>query len=51
VTSNSIFFFPTKEPFKKDDVQQKQFVEDLTLLIIKNHLPLQFVESSWLKKI
>ncbi len=51
VSSNSISrLFATKEPFKKDNVQQKQFMEDLTLLIIKNHLPLQFVESSWLKR-
>jgi hypothetical protein len=45
VSSNSIFsFFIAKEPFKKDDVQQNVFLEDLTLLIIKNHLPLQFVK-------
>jgi hypothetical protein len=25
------------------------FVENLTLLIMKNHLPLQFVDSVWLK--
>ncbi len=25
------------------------FVENLALLIVKNHLPLQFVESVWLK--
>jgi hypothetical protein len=51
VSSNSIsLFFATKEPFKKDDVQQKQSLEDLTLLIVKNHLPLQLVESSWLKR-
>jgi len=25
------------------------FMENLTLLIVKNHLPLQFVESVWLK--
>jgi hypothetical protein len=37
-------FFTAKEPFKKDDVQQNVFLEDLTLLIIKNHLPLQFVK-------
>jgi len=36
--------FATKEPFKKDDVQQKQFLEYLTFLIVKNHLPLHFVE-------
>jgi hypothetical protein len=39
-----------KEPFKKYDVQQKQILEDLGLLIIKNHLPLQFVENIWLKR-
>jgi hypothetical protein len=43
-------FFATKEPFKKNDVQQKQFLEDLTFLIVKNHISLQFVENSWLKK-
>jgi len=31
-------------------VQPKQFLEDLSFLIVKNHLPLQFVESSWLKR-
>jgi hypothetical protein len=31
-------------------MQQKQILEDLTLLIVKNHFPLQFVEISWLKK-
>ncbi len=47
ISSNSISSaFVTKEPFKKDDVQQKQFLEDLGLLIVKNHLPLQFVKSS-----
>jgi hypothetical protein len=45
-----LVFFVANEPFKKYDVQQKQFSEDLTLLIIKNHVPLQFVESSWLKR-
>jgi len=41
VSSNSISsFFVAKEPFKKDDVSQKQKLEDLTLLIIENHLPL-----------
>jgi hypothetical protein len=40
VFSNSIFsFFVAKELFKKDDVQQIFFWEDLTLLIVKNHLP------------
>jgi hypothetical protein len=51
LSSNSIFsFFAAKKPFKKDDVQQKQFLKDLIILIVKSHLPLQFVESSWLKR-
>jgi len=51
VSSNSIFsFFVAKKPFKKNDVQQKKNLEDLILLIVKNHLHLQFVKSSWLKK-
>jgi hypothetical protein len=31
-------------------VQQKQILEDLGLLIVKNHLLLQFVKSSYLKR-
>jgi hypothetical protein len=42
-------FFCTKDPFKKDFVQQKQFLQDLAFLVVKNHLPIQFVESTWLK--
>ncbi len=30
-------FFASKVPFKKDDVEQKMFVENLALLIVKNH--------------
>jgi hypothetical protein len=30
-------------------VEQKMFVENLALLIVKNHLSLQFVETVWLK--
>jgi hypothetical protein len=42
-------FFGAKDPFKKDVVQQKQFLQDLALLVVKNHLLIQFVESIWLK--
>ncbi len=38
-----------KDSFKKEDVPQKEFLKDLGLLIIKNNLPIQFVESMWLK--
>ncbi len=44
VSTNEIFKFFLLKTFKKDDVQQKQFLEDLTFLIVKNHLFLQFVK-------
>jgi hypothetical protein len=50
VSSVSIFkFFSIKDSFKKEDVPKKEFLKDLGLLIIKNNLPIQFVESMWLK--
>ncbi len=33
----------------KDDVEQKMFVGNIALLIMKSHLPLQFMESVCLK--
>jgi len=39
-------FFGAKDPFKKYIVQQKQFLQDLALLVVKNHLLIQFVEST-----
>ncbi len=35
-----LFYFVVKKPFKKDDVQQKDLLQDLGLLIMKNNLPL-----------
>jgi hypothetical protein len=50
ISNSSIFeFFASKDPFKKNDVKQNMLLENLALLIVKNHLPLQFVESVWLK--
>jgi hypothetical protein len=40
-----MIFFVSKCPFKKDDVEKKKFVDNLALLIVKNHLPLQFVKN------
>jgi hypothetical protein len=37
-TSAISTFFVVNEPFKKDDVQQKDFLQDLGLLIMKNNL-------------
>ncbi len=42
-------FFGAKDILKKGVVQQKQILQDLALLVIKNHFPIQFVESTWLK--
>jgi hypothetical protein len=41
-------FFGAKDPFKTDNMQQKPFLQNLNLLIVKNHLPIQFVKSTWL---
>jgi hypothetical protein len=40
-----------KDSFKKEDVLNKEFLEELGLLIIKNNLLIQFVESIWLKRL
>jgi hypothetical protein len=40
VIASVIYIFVVKEPFKKDDVQQKDFLQDLGLLIVKDNLPL-----------
>jgi hypothetical protein len=34
-----------KKSLKEDDVQQKEFLEYLNLLIVKNNLPIQYVEN------
>ncbi len=44
VSNFAIFkFFIVKDPFKKDDEQQNDFLKNLGLLIMKNQLSLQFV--------
>jgi len=40
----------TKCFYKNDEMQHKQFIENLTLLIIKSHLHVHFLETSWLKR-
>jgi len=47
-SSKNFEFFSTKVVYKKDEVQQKYFFEDLALLICKNHLFTHFLESPWL---
>jgi hypothetical protein len=41
--------FIVKDYFQKEDLPQKDFFEDLGLLIIKNNSLFQFVENIWLK--
>jgi hypothetical protein len=38
-------FFGAINPFKKDNVHQNDFMENLGILILKIHLPIQFVEN------
>jgi hypothetical protein len=46
ISSSEIFkFLFAKLLYKKDVMQQKHFFEDLALLIVKNHLPIHFLES------
>jgi hypothetical protein len=40
-----------KDYFQKEDVPQKDFFQDLGLLIIKKNILFQFVESIWLKRL
>jgi hypothetical protein len=35
--------------YKKDNVHQKDFEENLGLLVIKNYLLIQFIENIWMK--
>ncbi len=41
--------FLIKNSFKEKDVPLKEFLKDLGLLIVKNYLPIQLVESMWPK--
>lgn len=43
--STIFFFFGSIVPYNKDDPHQKQFKEDLVLLIAKELVPLSFVEA------
>jgi hypothetical protein len=52
VSNGSIYlFFPVKDSLKGKDVPPKKKLENLGLLIIKNNLPILFVESMWLKRL
>jgi hypothetical protein len=38
-----------KDPFRKDDLWRMQFLENLGILVVKNNLPMLFVDNMWLK--
>jgi hypothetical protein len=44
-------FFSIKNSFKKEDLPWKEFLEGMGLSIVKDNLPIQFVESMWLKRL
>jgi hypothetical protein len=49
MTTNAISnFFGAIDLYKKDNVHQKDFEENLGLLVIKNHLLIQFIKNIWL---
>ena len=48
--SSIVEFFGFVEPFRKDNEQQKAFLEDLVLWVIKSYLPLRVVEGIWLQR-
>ncbi len=49
VWKDDLLFFYVKDFFKKEDVSQKDPLEELGLLIVKNNLPIQFIENIQLK--
>jgi hypothetical protein len=51
ISSAIVNFLTTKKPFWKDHMHQKLFLEDMCLSIVKNHLPMQFVESLWMERL
>jgi hypothetical protein len=40
--------FQSITPYKKDDVQQLKFKEDLLLFVAKAYMPISIVENQWL---
>ena len=46
-----LFFFNSSVPYKKHNEQQKSFIKDLVLLIVKGYHPLSSVENIWLKQL
>jgi hypothetical protein len=42
-------FFNIKNSLKKDDEQQKDFLQNTGLPIVKDQLPLKFLENVWFK--
>jgi hypothetical protein len=43
-------FFGNVRPYKKSNLIQLGFIEDLVLMIAKGYMPLSIVESPWLRQ-
>jgi hypothetical protein len=46
-----LFFFGSEMPYPKVDSHQREFEEDLTLFIVKEQIPLSFVEALFLRRL
>jgi hypothetical protein len=49
--SQIVDFFGSKEPYKKLDPPQVNFITNLVLLIVKGCIPLSLVESQWVRRL
>jgi deoxycytidylate deaminase len=50
VSSSAIYKnIRAKNPFKNNDVQQKQFLQNIGLLVVKNFHPIQFEKNAWFR--
>ncbi len=45
------FFFDSVMPYSKNDLEQKQLEEDLALFIVKELVPLSFVEAPFFRRL
>lgn len=43
--------FGSKNPYKKEDMSQQRFLEDLVLYLAKRYRPLTIVENAWLRRL
>jgi hypothetical protein len=46
-----LFFLSSEMPYPKVDSHQREFEEDLTLFIVKEQMPLSFVEALFFRRL